>query len=86
MYELKIAAWLHDCGKVVTPVYVVDKATKLETIFDRVHMVANRFEVLKRDQEIKCLKQQLKVEKNTSLSELEVKSALKAIRKSIKKK
>jgi len=86
MYELKIAAWLHDCGKVVTPEYVVDKATKLETIFDRVHMVANRFEVLKRDQEIKCLKQQLKVEKNTSLSELEVKSALKAIRKKYKEK
>ena len=86
MYELKIAAWLHDCGKVVTPEYVVNKATKLETIFDRVHMVANRFEVLKRDQEIKCLKQQLKVEKNTSLSELEVKSALKAIRKKYKEK
>jgi hypothetical protein len=86
MYELKIAAWLHDCGKVATPEYVVDKATKLETIFDRVNMVANRFEVLKRDQEIKCLKQQLKVEKNTSLSELEVKSALKAIRKKYKEK
>ena len=86
MYELKIAAWLHDCGKVVTPEYVVDKATKLETIFDRVHMVANRFEVLKRDQEIKCLKQQLKVEKNTSLSELEVKNALKEIRKKYNEK
>jgi hypothetical protein len=86
MYELKIAAWLHDCGKVATPEYVVDKATKLETIFDRVNMVANRFEVLKRDQEIKCLKQQLKVEKNTSLSELEVKNALKEIRKKYKEK
>ncbi len=85
MYELKIAAWLHDCGKVATPEYVVDKATKLETIYDRVHTVATRFEVLKRDQEIKFLKQQLKVEKDSSLSELETKNALKDIRKKYRK-
>jgi HD-GYP domain-containing protein (c-di-GMP phosphodiesterase class II) len=46
---LHIAAWLHDCGKVTTPEYVVDKATKLETIYDRIHEVRTRFEVLKRD-------------------------------------
>ncbi len=86
MYELKIAAWLHDCGKVATPEYVVDKATKLETIYDRVHTVATRFEVLKRDQEIKYLKQQLKVEKDTSLSELETKNTLKEIRKKYREK
>lgn len=51
-----IAAWLHDCGKVTTPEYVVDKATKLETIYDRIHEVRMRFEVLKRDAEIACLK------------------------------
>jgi len=44
-----IASWLHDCGKVTTPEYVVDKATKLETIYDRIHEVRTRFEVLKRD-------------------------------------
>ncbi len=55
-YELKIASWLHDCGKVTTPEYVVDKATKLETIHDRVHTVDTRFEVLKRDAEIELLK------------------------------
>lgn len=86
MYELKIAAWLHDCGKVATPEYVVDKATKLETIYDRVHTVATRFEVLKRDQEIKYLKQQLKIEKDTSLSELETKNALNDIRKKYREK
>ncbi len=86
MYELKIAAWLHDCGKVATPEYVVDKATKLETIYDRVHTVSTRFEVLKRDQEIKFLKQQLKVEKDSSLSELETKNALKDIRKKYREK
>ena len=50
--ELEIACWLHDCGKVTTPEYVVDKATKLETIYDRIHEVRMRFEVLKRDAEI----------------------------------
>ena len=47
-----IASWLHDCGKVTTPEYVVDKATKLETIYDRIHEVRMRFEVAKRDIEI----------------------------------
>ncbi len=47
-----IAAWLHDCGKVTTPEFVVDKATKLETLHDRIHEIRMRFEVLKRDAEI----------------------------------
>jgi HD-GYP domain-containing protein (c-di-GMP phosphodiesterase class II) len=55
-YELKIAGLLHDCGKVTTPVHVVDKATKLETIFDRIHLLDTRFEVLKRDLEIEALR------------------------------
>jgi hypothetical protein len=46
-YELRIAALLHDCGKVTTPVHVVDKATKLETIFDRIELLATRFAALK---------------------------------------
>ncbi len=57
-YELKIAAWLHDCGKVTTPVHVMDKATKLETIFDRIEIVRARFEVLKRDAKIRMLEAQ----------------------------
>jgi len=55
-YELKIAGLLHDCGKVTTPVHVVDKATKLEAMFDRVHLIDTRFEVLKRDAEIEMLR------------------------------
>jgi len=51
-----IASWLHDCGKIITPEYVVDKSTKLETIYDRIHEVRTRFEVLKRDAEIAYLK------------------------------
>lgn len=49
---LHIASWLHDCGKVTTPEYVVDKATKLETIYNRIHEIRTRFEVLKRDAQI----------------------------------
>ncbi len=48
-YELYVAAWLHDCGKVTTPEYVVDKATKLETLYNRIHEIRMRFEVLWRD-------------------------------------
>ncbi|BCK86660.1 hypothetical protein MIZ01_0426 [Sideroxyarcus emersonii] len=55
-YELKIAGLLHDCGKITTPVHVVDKSTKLQTIFDRIHMIDTRFEVLKRDAEIEMLR------------------------------
>jgi len=58
-YELKIAGLLHDCGKVTTPVHVVDKATKLQTLFDRIHVVDTRFEVLKRDAQIAMLKAKL---------------------------
>lgn len=47
--ELSISAWLHDCGKVTTPEYVVDKATKLETIYNRIHEIRTRFEVIYRD-------------------------------------
>lgn len=58
-YELKIACLLHDCGKITTPVHVVDKATKLQTIFDRIALVDTRFEILKRDAEIAVLKTRL---------------------------
>jgi len=54
--EARLAGWLHDCGKVTTPEYVVDKATKLETIYDRIHEIRTRFEVLKRDAEIASLR------------------------------
>jgi len=55
-YELKIAALLHDCGKVTTPVHVMDKATKLEAITDRIELVRTRAEILRRDLELDQLR------------------------------
>jgi HD-GYP domain-containing protein (c-di-GMP phosphodiesterase class II) len=53
--ELRIAAWLHDCGKIVTPVHVMDKGTKLESLYDRIESVRRRFDLLKRDVHIAYL-------------------------------
>ncbi len=55
-HEFRVGAWLHDCGKITTPEYVIDKATKLETIYNRIHEVRMRFEVLLRDAHIARLK------------------------------
>ena len=59
IYELRIAAWLHDCGKVTTPEHVMDKPTKLSTIFDRIHLVEQRFELLRKQAECDMLRKQV---------------------------
>ncbi|MGB5081644.1 MAG: HD domain-containing phosphohydrolase [Burkholderiales bacterium] len=69
-YELEIAGLLHDCGKVTTPVHVVDKSTKLETIFDRIHLVDTRFEVLKRDLEIAALKEKMDLLRASEMNDI----------------
>ena len=86
MYELKIAAWLHDCGKVATPEFVVDKSTKLETIYDRVNEVETRFAALKRDVQIKFLKRELKVERDKSISKDEKSIKIKTLKSEYLKK
>src|SRR5262249_52736856 len=58
-YELKIAGLVHDCGKITTPVHVIDKATKLQTLYDHIGTIEARFEVIKRDAEIALLKSEL---------------------------
>ena len=57
--ELRIAAWMHDIGKVTTPEYIVDKASKLETKYDRINEICARFEVFKRDAEIRFLRKKI---------------------------
>ncbi|GIC77901.1 HD domain-containing phosphohydrolase [Moritella sp. F3] len=57
--EFRIAAWLHDCGKITTPEHIVDKGSKLETNYNRIHEIRARFEILWRDAEIAALTQQL---------------------------
>ena len=85
MYELNIAAWLHDCGKVATPEFVVDKSTKLETIYDRIHEVETRFAALKRDFEIKKLKKELTIERDQSLSTNEKNKKINDLKKDYQK-
>jgi HD-GYP domain-containing protein (c-di-GMP phosphodiesterase class II) len=65
LHELEIAALLHDCGKITTPVHVVDKATKLQTIYDRIGLIDTRFEVLKRDVQIATLRRLLELRPQT---------------------
>jgi hypothetical protein len=70
-YELKIAGLLHDCGKVTTPVHVVDKATKLQTIFDRIGLIDTRFEIVKRDLELAVVRRGGAAELPARLSEVD---------------
>lgn len=67
--EFKIGAWLHDCGKVTTPEYVVDKSTKLETIYNRIHEIRTRFEVLWRDIDIEYYQRLEQGEERQSLTQ-----------------
>jgi HD-GYP domain-containing protein (c-di-GMP phosphodiesterase class II) len=69
-YELKIAGWLHDCGKVTTPESVMDKPTKLSSIFDRIDMIDQRFELLKKQAECEVLKKQVEALKSGQALEI----------------
>ncbi len=75
---IHVAAWLHDCGKITTPEFVIDKATKLETIYDRLHEIRMRFELVKKETELSFSKRQLAGEHPDELH-LELQKELKTI-------
>jgi HD-GYP domain-containing protein (c-di-GMP phosphodiesterase class II) len=67
--EFERGAWLHDCGKITTPEHVVDKATRLEMIYDRIHEIRTRFEVLWRDVQIEYLERRAQGDDQTELDD-----------------
>lgn len=70
-HQLDIAGWLHDCGKIVTPDHIIDKSTKLETIFDRIHFIDSKFEIAKRDIDIRFQKSMIKALKKGNIIEVQ---------------
>jgi HD-GYP domain-containing protein (c-di-GMP phosphodiesterase class II)/phosphoribosyl 1,2-cyclic phosphodiesterase len=70
LQQIDISAWMHDIGKITTPEYVVDKATKLETIYDRIETVITKLEVVKRDREIQYLKDKADVSSQEEIEHL----------------
>lgn len=60
--QIALAAWMHDIGKISMPEHILDKATKLEKIYDRIDLVEQRFELIKKDKEIAHLKKQISKE------------------------
>lgn len=69
--QIALAAWMHDIGKISMPDYVLDKATKLEKIYDRIDLIEQRFELIKKDKEIEYLKKQISQEEfDKSIEEL----------------
>jgi HD-GYP domain-containing protein (c-di-GMP phosphodiesterase class II) len=82
--ELRLAAWMHDVGKITTPEYVVDKSSKLETIFDRIKLVETRFQVIAKSIENECLQQKIELLQNHPEDEVNIKRLDEALEKQLK--
>lgn len=80
--EFSIGAWLHDCGKITTPEHIVDKGTKLETIYNRIHEIRTRFEVLRRDAHIRCLQETIEDPENQTQYEYEFRQTCRRLEES----
>lgn len=59
--EMRIAAWMHDVGKITTPEHVVNKSTKVETIFDRIHLIETRFDLIAEQIRTRFLNQKIQL-------------------------
>ena len=59
MRELRIAALLHDVGKIITPVHVLEKSTRLMGVHDKIESVAMRAELLRAQSRLDFLKKEL---------------------------
>jgi len=77
--EFRIAAWLHDCGKITQPEHIVDKGTKLETNYNRIHEIRTRFEVLWRDAQIDYLNHKLRQDISEQQAQAELENRLKEL-------
>jgi HD-GYP domain-containing protein (c-di-GMP phosphodiesterase class II) len=64
MEELRLAAWMHDIGKITTPEYIVDKATKLQTVIDRIDLIETRFHLIAKSIENDYLHRKFEMLKN----------------------
>ncbi len=58
--EIRLAALMHDFGKIITPEFIMDKSTKLEAVIDGISVVEERcnliINIVKKDKEIAELK------------------------------
>ncbi|GAB6068931.1 hypothetical protein JCM30760_00280 [Thiomicrorhabdus hydrogeniphila] len=77
-HEIKIAALLHDVGKIATPEFIMQKSTKLEKVYDRIETIQNRIEIAKRDAKIALLESQLSA-KNPAFSQEDYENRLKQL-------
>ena len=60
-HELRVASWMHDIGKVTTPVEIIEKSKKLETIFDRAQFVDLRMQFIIQSTQLEATQSQLKL-------------------------
>jgi hypothetical protein len=74
--ELRMAAWLHDLGKITTPEHIIDKKTKLQTVHDRIHEVKTRLKLIKKDYlpATQSKNKDLYVDKTTRSADAEIKA------------
>jgi len=59
---------MHDVGKITTPEYILDKKAKLQTVYDRIHAVETRFQLIAKSVENEYLKRKIRILQEASLA------------------